>query len=162
MHPTTPLHQPMAIEHRVDGALGGDGYSGEPASQALADFASAPTGMLTPHIQNVVLDLKRKLVGVTIGASVSIGESLNPAFLVAIEDFVAGFARNSELPTQFRHGLTCEPPTHKLQSFIHHRTLLPRHLHFLPRARCELRGEGFYEDDEGGGGGGSLPTKLHI
>jgi hypothetical protein len=33
--------------------LGGDGNFGGPASQALADFASAPTGMLLPYIQNI-------------------------------------------------------------------------------------------------------------
>src|SRR5580704_2018103 len=111
----------------MDGAFGGDGNIGEPASQALADFASAPAGVLTPHVQNVVLDLKWKLVGVTIGTPASVREPVNPAFLVAIEDFVAGFARNPELPAQFRHGLTRQPPSHKLQSFIHNRTLPPRH-----------------------------------
>src|SRR5215471_17787655 len=117
----------MAIEHRMDGAFGGDGNTGEPASQALADFARAPAGVLTLHIQNVVLDLKRKLISVTIGTPASVGEPVNPACLVAIEDFVAGFARNPELPAQFRHGLTRQSPSHKLQSFIHNRTLLPRH-----------------------------------
>src|SRR5215470_18087754 len=89
----------------MDGAFGGDGNSGEPARQALADFASAPAGMLTLHIQDVVLDLKWKLVRVTIGTSASVGEPVNAAFLVAIEDLVAGFARNPELPAQFRHAL---------------------------------------------------------
>src|SRR5690349_1784058 len=98
----------------MDGAFGGDGNTREPARQTLADFASAPAGMLTLHIQDVVLDLKRKLVSVTIGTPASVREPVNAAFLVAIEDLVAGFARNPELPAQFRHGLTCEPPTHKL------------------------------------------------
>jgi len=44
-------------------------------------------------------------------------------FLVAIEDLVAGCARNPELPAEFRHGFTREPPSHKLQSFIHNGTL---------------------------------------
>src|SRR5215467_2892381 len=111
----------------MDGAFGGDGNTGESANQALADFTSAPAGVLTLHVENVVLHLKRKLVGITKGTPASVGEPVNSAFLVAIENLVAGFARNPELPTQFRHGLTCQPPTHKLQSFIHNRTLLPRH-----------------------------------
>src|SRR5215470_11446865 len=111
----------------MDGAFGRDGNAGEPASQALADFARAPAGVLTLHIQDVVLDLKRKLVCVTIGTPASVREPVNAAVLVAIEDLVAGFARNPKLTAQFRHGFTREPPSHKLQSFIHHRTLLPRH-----------------------------------
>jgi hypothetical protein len=74
-----------------------------------------------------LIDLKRKLVGVTIRTPASVREPVNLAFLVAIEDFVAGFARNPELPAQFRHGFTRQPPSHKLQSFIHNRTLPPRH-----------------------------------
>ena len=89
---TAPLHQSVAIEHRVDGAFGGDGNTGEPACQALANFASAPTGMLLFHVENVVLDLKWKLVSVTIGTPASVREPMNPAFLVTIEDLVASFA----------------------------------------------------------------------
>jgi hypothetical protein len=124
---TAPLHQAVAIEHRMDGAFGWDGNTGEPARQALADFARPPASVFTFHVENVVLHLKRKLVGVTKGTSASVREPVNAAFLVAIEDLVAGFARNPELPAQFRHGFTRKPPTHKLQSFIHNRTLLPRH-----------------------------------
>src|ERR1700745_4513642 len=99
----------------MDGAVGGDGNSGEPARQALADFASAPAGMLTLHIQEVVLDLKGKLVSVTIGTSAAVREPVNPALLVGIEDLEAGFARNPELPAQFRHGLTRHASSPKLQ-----------------------------------------------
>src|SRR5215831_7520214 len=81
----------------------------------------------TLHIQDVVLDLKWKLVCVTIGTPASVREPVNAAVLVAIEDLVAGFARNPKLTAQFRHGFTRQPPSHKLQSFIHNRTLLPRH-----------------------------------
>jgi hypothetical protein len=135
---TAPLHQAVAIEHRMDGAFGGDGDTGEPARQALADFARAPAGMLTLHIQNVVLDLKGKSVRVTKGTPASVREPADPAFLVAIEDLVAGFARNPELPAQFRHGFTRQPPSHKLHSFIHNRTLLPRHCTSSPELVVSL------------------------
>src|ERR1700752_906013 len=118
----------------MDGAFSGDGNSGEPARQALADFASAPAGMLTLHIQEVVLDLKGKLVSVTIGTSAAVREAVTAALLVAIEDLVAGFARNPDPPAQFRHGFPRQPSSHKLQSFIHNRTLLPRHCTSSPRS----------------------------
>src|SRR5215469_13790647 len=95
----------MAIEHRVDRALGRDRNSGEPAKQALADFASTPAGVLALDIQNVVLDLKRKLVGVAIRTSASVREPLNAAFLIAIEYLVAGLAGDPKLPAKFRHRL---------------------------------------------------------
>ena len=93
----------MAIEHGMEGAFGGEFDIGEAAQQPLADFSSPPAGMLMLHIQDVVLHLERKLVGVTIGTTAAIGESLHPALLIAIEDLVAGLARNSELPAQIRH-----------------------------------------------------------
>ena len=96
----------------MDGAFGGDGNTGEPARQTLADFASAPAGMLTLHIQNVVLDLKRKLVSVTIGTSASVREPVNPAFLVTIEDLVAGFARK-RYAEKCRECILCEQSEHQ-------------------------------------------------
>jgi hypothetical protein len=61
--------------------------------------------VLVFHVQNEVLDLRRKLIGVSIRASTAIGEPMNAAFLVAIEDLVAGFAGDPELPAKFRHWL---------------------------------------------------------
>src|SRR5947207_7669183 len=117
-HATAPLDQTMTIEHSMDGAFGGKGNVGESTEQALANFASTPTGVLMLDVQNVVLHLKGKLVGVAIGTSAPVGETVNAAFLVAIEDLVASLAGDPELPAQFRH---------ELKSFIHDRTLLPRH-----------------------------------
>src|SRR5207245_10286958 len=77
-------------------------------------------------------------VSVTIGTSAAVREPVNAAFLVAIEDLVAGFARNPELSAQFRHGFTRQPSSHKLQSFIHNRTLLPRHCTSSPELVVSL------------------------
>jgi hypothetical protein len=96
----------MAIEHGMDGAFGGEFDVREAAQQPLADLASAPAGMLILHVQDIVLHLKRELVGVAIRTTAAIGESLHPALLIAIEDLVAGFARNPEFPAQLRHRLT--------------------------------------------------------
>src|ERR1700756_3055134 len=109
----------------MDGAFGGDGNSGEPARQALADFASAPAGMLTLHIQEVVLDLKGKLVSVTIGTSAAVREPVNAALLVAIEDLVAGFARNPALrlppqPAPARHPPRPRATNCRLSSITEH------------------------------------------
>ena len=94
-HPTAALDQAMAIQHRMDGAFGGNFDSGKPADQALPDLARAPTGMLALHVQDVVLHLKGKLVGVSIGTTAPVGQPLNPTLLIAIENFVAGLARRS-------------------------------------------------------------------
>jgi len=82
----------------MDGALRRDGNTGESAQQALANLTSTPAGVLALHVEDEVLHLKRKLVGVAIRAPASVGEPLNAAFLVAIEDLVASLAGNPKLP----------------------------------------------------------------
>src|SRR2546429_2175495 len=77
---------------------------GSPALRARG-FYERPAGVLALHVEDVILHLKGKLVGIPKGTSAPIGQSLYPAFLVAIEDLVAGFAGDSELPAQFRHWL---------------------------------------------------------
>jgi hypothetical protein len=83
--------------------------------------------VLALHVQDVVLHLKGKLVGVAIGTAAAIGESLDPALLIAVEDLVAGFARDAKLSAKFRHRFAGQSASHKLMSLIHDRTLLPRH-----------------------------------
>ncbi len=51
------------------------------------------------------LHLKGKLVGVAVRTAASVGQPLNSALLITIEDLVAGLARYRELPAQLRHGL---------------------------------------------------------
>jgi hypothetical protein len=46
--------------------------------------------------------LKRQLVGTAIGTPASVGELLNTAFLIAIEDLVAGLAGYPEVPAKLR------------------------------------------------------------
>src|SRR6266852_5018823 len=82
----------MAIEHGMDGAFGRNLDVGEAAAQALADFTSTPAGVLVLHVQDVVLHLKGKLMGVAIGTTASIRQPLNSAFLITIEDLVTGLA----------------------------------------------------------------------
>jgi len=99
------LDQSMTIEHGMDGAFGWDGDVGESAKEALANLACAPTGVLTLHVQNIVFHLEGKLVGVAIGTPASIGQSVHPTFLIAIEDFIAGLTGDTKLPAKISHRL---------------------------------------------------------
>jgi hypothetical protein len=62
----------------------------------------APQLALALYVQNIVLHLERKLMGIAIGASASVGQPLNAAFLVAIEDLVARFSGDPKFPAELR------------------------------------------------------------
>jgi len=102
-HPAAALDQTVAIKHGMNGAFGRDGNTGEAPQQAFLDLSSAPAGVLALHVQNEVLDLKGKLVGVAIGTTTPIVQPLDPTLLVAIENLVARLAGNAKLPAKFRH-----------------------------------------------------------
>src|SRR5947209_13516067 len=95
----------MAIEHRMDGALGRDGNSGESAQQALANLAGTPARVLALHVQDEVFHLEGKLIPIAVGSSASVRQPLHPTLLVPIEDLVAGLTGDSKLPPEFRHAL---------------------------------------------------------
>ena len=48
--------------------------------------------------------------------------------LVAIKYLIAGFTRDTKLPSHHCHLLAIEKPGYKPESFIHSVTLFPRHL----------------------------------
>jgi len=126
------LDQAVAIEHGVDGAARRNLHlTGKATQQAFADLARAPVGFFPFEIQNGGLHLLRQLVGVTPGPAGTVGQSFQTVFLVAVKDFVTGFARDGELATERDHFLPVQQAPHKTNTFIHNRTLLPRH-HFLP------------------------------
>src|SRR6266849_2019061 len=102
---TAALHQAVAIQHRMDGAFCRYRDTGEPANQAFSNLTGTPAGVLALNVQDKVLHLKRKLMGIPTGTAASVGQPLNSAFLVAIEDLVAGLTGDSELPAEFRHRL---------------------------------------------------------
>ena len=60
--------------------------------------------MLALHVQDVVLDLEGQLMRVVMRTPASVGQPLNAAFLIAIEDLVARLASDAKLPAQFRGG----------------------------------------------------------
>ena len=89
----------------MDGALGWNFDPGESADQALANLSCTPGGVLAFHVQDEVLYLERQLVGIVVGTPAPISEALNAAFLIAVEDLVAGLTGNPKLPAKFRHRL---------------------------------------------------------
>src|SRR4030088_3054957 len=95
----------MAIEHRMDGALGRDGNSGESAQEALANLGVTPARVLALHVQDEVFHLEGKLIRIAVGPSASVRQPLHPTLLVATEDFVACLARDPQLPAKIRHFL---------------------------------------------------------
>ena len=117
----------MAIEHRVHGA---DGRGLDIAMQrrSFSRILGAPQlGSLALELHDQLLDLQRQLVGLPVGSSTAIGEPFEPAVLIALEDLVAGLARDIELAAQRRHLLAVEQSGDESKTFIHFVTLLPRH-----------------------------------
>src|ERR1700692_2203805 len=104
-HSASSLYQAAAIQHRMDGTFRRDGNTGEAAQQALTDFASTPAGVLVLYVQDEIFDLERKLIGIAERTSASVRESLHAAFLITIENLIAGLAGDPKLPAKFRHRL---------------------------------------------------------
>ena len=84
------LDKAVAIQQRMDGALGRNLDPEESADQALANLSRTPGGVLTLHVQGVVRHLERQLVRVVMRAAASVGQPLHATFLVAFKDVVAG------------------------------------------------------------------------
>src|SRR5260370_33812007 len=109
----------------MDRAFGRDFDTGEPPDQALADLTSTPAGVLALNVQDKVLNLKGKLRGIPTRTPAPVRQPLHAAFLVTIQDFVAGLPGDPKLPTEFSHRLAGEPATHNLQPLVPHAALLP-------------------------------------
>jgi hypothetical protein len=103
---TALFDRPIAIQHRMDGAFGGDGNSREPALEMFVDFASTPAGVLVFHIRDVILDPKWKPVGLTIWMPALIREPAQATPPITIKYLVADFTGDIKLPAKFRHRLT--------------------------------------------------------
>src|SRR5271169_7248006 len=126
------LDETVAIEHGVDGAARGNLHlTGKATHQAFADLARTPEGLVPLEGEDGGLHLRRQLVAVAPGPARTVGQSFQTGFLVAVKYLVAGLARDGELATQRRHLLPIQQARDKTHTFIHNRTLLPRH-HSLP------------------------------
>lgn len=131
--PADRLDQAVAMEDGVDRAFGGNpDVAVEAADQEFADLARAPMRLLALEVDNQLLDLRRQLVGIAHRPPRAVAQRLEAMLLVAVKDFVAGLARDSELPADIAHRLPVQQPADKPKTLVHHRTLLPGHRH-LPQ-----------------------------
>ena len=136
--PPRDFDQAVPVEHGVDRALGRNAdVAVQSADQTLADLTGPPMGFLALGRDDQGLDLLRQLVGVANRPTRTIGQGLQTVFLVALEDLVAGLARNAERATDLAHRFAVQQLSDEPQALVHYRTLLPRHPH-LPRKgeRC--------------------------
>src|SRR5205085_7756198 len=130
--------QAMAIEHRVHGADGRGRDIAMQPPQLLANLRRTPAGSLALELHDQLLDLKGQLVGRAVGPATAIGESFEPAILVALEDLVAGLARDVELAAQRRHLLAVEQSRYESKPLIHLVTLLQGTLRSRKVQKCYL------------------------
>ena len=131
--PAAALDQAVAIEHRMNGALGGNpDVAVEPAHQQFANLAGAPVRLLALQPDDQGLELLRELVGVADRPPGAVAQRLQPVLLVAVENLVAGLAGDAELPAHLGHGFPIQKPGDKAQALFHYRTRFPRHPH-LPQ-----------------------------
>src|SRR5579863_1975713 len=118
----------MTIEDSVDGAASRDlHFTRQSSEEALPDLAGAPVWFLALGCYDGRFDLLRQLVGIAVGAPGTIREPLQSAFLIALEDLIAGFARDLKLPAQRGHALAVFEPNHESYACVHNRTFLPWH-----------------------------------
>src|ERR1700684_4502629 len=96
--------QTMAVEHGMNGALGGNfDLAGKAAKQFLPDLPRSPVRFIPLESQDGRLDLHRQLVSIPVGAPRAVGYPLQATLLVAVKDFVPRLTRNMELPAQRGH-----------------------------------------------------------
>src|SRR6516165_9165221 len=108
------LDQAVPVQDRVDRALGRNAdVAGQPPHQELADLARSPMRLLLLESDDQAFDLRRQLVGVANRPPRAIRQGLEPMLLVAIEDLVAGLARDAELPAHIRHRLALQKTRHE-------------------------------------------------
>jgi hypothetical protein len=95
------------------------------APELFPDHGRTRRGSLAFELHDQRPDLPRQRVGVTVGSATAIGQSGDAAVLAALEDLVAGLARDVELAAQPRHPPALEDSADKPQALIHPGTLLP-------------------------------------
>ena len=132
--PAAALNQAVAIENRMDGALGRNSdIAVEPPDQELADLAGPPVRLLALEPDNQALDRRRQLIGITHRSARPVAQGRQPMLLVAIKNLVACLAGYAEIPADVRHGLPVQQAGHKAKALFHHRTRFPRHPHLPPK-----------------------------
>src|SRR5574338_1007076 len=107
--PGDALDQAVPVQNGMDGALCRNArVLVQAAHQELANLARAPMGFLALEVNDQAFDLRRQLVGVAHWPTRAIAQRLQPAVLIAIEDLVAGLARDSEFLANLCHRIAVE------------------------------------------------------
>jgi hypothetical protein len=71
----------------------------------LADLSGAPVRLVALELDDQPLDLLGQRVGVAHRPPRTVAKGISPLGLVAVEDLVAGLARDPELPAHLAHAL---------------------------------------------------------
>src|SRR4030095_1851730 len=110
----------------MDGASGRnrDGMRKRP-QQPLPNLARAPVGLLAFGRHNRRLDLLGELIGVAERPARSVGQTFQATFFITLEDLVAGFPGDVELPAQRGHTLPVLEPDHETHALVSHSTFPP-------------------------------------
>src|SRR5512139_1714207 len=135
--PAATLDQAVAIENRMDRALGWNpDIAVKTPEEELADLACAPVRLLSLQPDNQALNRLRQLVGVAHRPARPIAQGRQPVLLVTVENLVARLTRHAEIPADVRHRLAIQQAGYKAKALFHYRTRFPRHPH-LPPAKGE-------------------------
>src|SRR5918997_4850539 len=95
--PLATLDQAVAVEHRMPRADRGRLHIGVEPGEPLPDLGRAPGWLLPlqPHDQG--LDLHGELIGMPVRSARAVGQPIYPTVAVALQNLVAGLARDLEL-----------------------------------------------------------------
>src|SRR2546430_3951811 len=91
----------------------------------------APARVLALQPDDRRLERRGQPIRLAIRPPTAIGKRPEPAVFVALEDLIAGLARNAEGGAQRRHLLALEQAGDKPKPLVHDVTLLPRHAPLL-------------------------------
>src|SRR5437016_4655919 len=99
--------------------------------ELLPDLGRAPARVLALQPDDRRLERRGQPIRLAIRPPTAIGKRPEPAVFVALEDLIAGLARNAEGGAQRRHLLALEQAGDKPKPLVHDVTLLPRHAPLL-------------------------------
>jgi hypothetical protein len=93
------------------------------SKEALPDLAGAQWGF-----SRLAATMAASICsGIAVGAPGPIREPIQSAFLITLEDLVAGFAGDLKFAAQRGHALAVFESNHESYAFVHNRTFLPWH-----------------------------------
>jgi hypothetical protein len=97
------MHEAVTIQHRVHRADRRQVGAGKLPPQLLPNLRRAPARILALQMDDDRLELRRQPIRLPVRPPAPVGEGLDAAVFVAVENLVAGLPGNPELGTQGRH-----------------------------------------------------------